>query len=147
MKLENLTCTSSCVIRGELHVFKEITPRDLTYKLRGQEKKKRKKEKKNWFLALIKSMISTRESCYQWSCTSKSFGKWIDCISEREEFMRGCNASPCWSESWPSGYRHCQRTQCLADCEFESWSCLIDFHWHTILPSLWARRWCAWRST
>ena len=33
-------------LRGHLHVFKEFTPRDLTYELRGQEKKKKKKKKK-----------------------------------------------------------------------------------------------------
>ena len=38
--------------------------------------------------------------------------------------------------SLPSDRRHCQRTQCLADCEFESWPCSIDFHWHTTLLSL-----------
>ena len=30
-------------LRGHLHVFKEFTPRDLTYELRGQEKKEKRR--------------------------------------------------------------------------------------------------------
>ena len=32
-------------LRGQLHVFKEFAPQDLTYELRGQERKKKKKIK------------------------------------------------------------------------------------------------------